>query len=349
MQENSNRAIAVNSVIMYARMFINTFLALLTTRYALKALGVEDFGLFSVLGSIISFMGVFNNIMLSTCNRFITVAIGSGNKEEINKVFNVNLIIFIGCALLLLIFGLPIGDWYVRHNIIYNGPLKNILFVFYFSLIGSIVSTLTIPFNGLMMAKERFLIFSFVDVVIHLIKFCVAILLVRFSNKLQIYTISQAFTSLLVVIIYYIYCKVHFNDIVKFKFVNDREMYSKIFGFSGWVSYGAMTCVLRSQAPSLLINKFFSATMNAALGIANSLNMYIMMFANNLTKPIEPQITKNYVAGNYARTNELLIMSTKFSFLLMLLIGAPFFAGAEWILRLWLGEFLHTLFTLQYS
>ena len=134
MQENTNRAIALNSIIMYARMGINTVLALLTTRFALKALGVADFGLFSVLGSIISFMGVFNTIMLSTSNRFIAVAIGKGDEELINRTFNINVLIFISCAILLLIIGCPLGDWYVRNHINYDGPIENALINYFNSL-----------------------------------------------------------------------------------------------------------------------------------------------------------------------------------------------------------------------
>ena len=324
---------------MYARMGINTILALLTTRYALQALGVTDFGLFAVLGSIISFMGVFNTIMLSTSNRFIAVAIGRGEDKEINKVFNINLIIFIGCAIILLIIGLPLGEWYVRKYINYDGPIETVLMVFYLSLIGSVISTIATPYNGLIMAKERFLIFSLVDVAIHIVRFIVAILLVNyFSKKLLIYTISQSLTIALPTILYYIYCKIEFPKIVKFKIVKDSKSYKDIFKFSGWVAYGAVASVVRNQAAALLVNHFFSTIVNAALGIANSLNTYVMMFANNLTQPMQPQITKSYAAGNYERTDELLIMSTKFSFLLMLFIGAPFFVGAEWIMGLWLGD-----------
>lgn len=324
---------------MYARMGINTILALITTRYALQALGVNDFGLFSVLGSIISFMGVFNTIMMSTCNRFLAVAIGKGIPKDINKTFNINLSIFLGCAAILLLIGLPLGDWYVRNNINYEGPIENVLIVFYFAVIGSVISTLATPYNGLLMAKERFFLFSFVDVAIHILRFCVVIALVYyFEQKLLIYTILQATTVALPALVYWIYCKRLFPNIIRFRFVKDKSAYKEVFSFSGWVSIGAISCVVRAQAAALLVNNFFNTAMNTALGIGNSLNHYVMMFANNLTQPMQPQITKSYAAGNYERTNELLVMSTKFSFLMMLLIGSPFFVSAEWIIHLWLGQ-----------
>lgn len=320
-------------------MGFNTILALFTTRFALQALGVTDFGLFSVLGSIISFMGVFNTIMLSTCNRFLAVAIGQNNNDEINKTFNINLVIFIGCAIILFIVGFLVGDWYIRNYINYEGPFENVISVFYMSLIALIFSTIAIPYNGLMIAKERFLFFSIVDVVIHIVRFLMSwILIYVFTQKLFIYTIVQAFTIAIPTLLYYMYCKGHFPSIVKFHLVRDKHSYVDVFKFSGWVAYGAVASVIRNQAAALLVNSFFNTMVNAALGIANSLNTYVMMFANNLTQPIQPQITKSYAVKNFKRTDELLVMSTKYSFLLMLFIGSPFLIGADWILKFWLGD-----------
>lgn len=339
MLENTNKAILINSIINYVRMAITTILALLTTRYALLALGVEDFGLFSVLGSIISFIGIFNTIMLSTCNRFISVAIGKGDKDEINKQFNVNLCIFIGIALLLLLIAYPVGEWYVLNFINYNGSIENALMVYKLSIIGSVMSTLAIPYNGVLIAKERFIVFSSVDVFSHIVRFIVAYLLVSyFDDKLFVYTLTMALLTTVPALVYWIYCNFHFHEYVRWRLVKEKHYYKNVFSFSTWVAYGAVACVARSQGAILLVNVFFDTAMNAALGLANSLNAYLMMFANNLTQPMQPQITKSYTAGNVARTDELLIMSTKYSYMLMFLVSCPFFVGSNWILSLWLGN-----------
>ena len=339
MQENTNRARFLNSIVLYAKLGINTILALVTTRYALKVLGIDDFGLFSLIGSVITFINIVNTIMVSTCNRFLAVSIGKGDIKEVNKTFNINLTIFLGCALLLLMIGLPIGHWYVVNHVNYNGSIDNALLVLYFSVVGSVLSTIATPYNGLLMAKERFILFSAVDVFVHVVRFLSVIsLLFFFSNKLMVYTIFYSLASIIPLIVYWAYCSRTFPDIVKWKLVKDHSSYSEVFKFSGWVAYGAIAMVGRNQAAAVLVNTFFNTAMNTALGLANSLNQYVMLFANSLTQPMQPQITKSYAAGNYERTNELLIMSTKFSFLLMLLISCPFFVGADWILGLWLGD-----------
>lgn len=339
MQENTNKAIAVNSLINYAKMGINTILALLTTRFALQALGVNDFGLFSVLGSIISFMGVFNTIMLSTSNRFLAVAIGRGITTDINKQFNVNLVIFIFIAISMLLLAYPIGTWYINRFINYDGPNANVMIVFTMSIVGSVISTLATPYNGLLMAKERFIVFSIVDVLIHIIRCVVAfILLYFFENKLLVYTLIMAITTAFPTFVYWIYCKQQYADYVCWKFVRDKKAYKEVLSFSGWIGYGAIACIAKNQGAALLVNAFFSTIMNTALGIANSLNAYVTLFANCLIQPMQPQITKSYAIGDMKRTDELLIISTKFSFMLMFLISIPFFVDADYLLGLWLGN-----------
>ena len=339
MQENTNKAIAINSLINYAKMGINTILALLTTRFALQALGVNDFGLFSVLGSIITFMGVFNTIMLSTSNRFLAVAIGRGNTIEINKQFNVNVVIYFIIAILMLLLAYPIGVWYINSYINYDGPTAKVVMVFTLSIIGSIFSTIATPYNGLLMAKERFIVFSLVDVLIHLIRCIVAFILIyNFENKLFVYTLTMTVTTSIPVLIYWSYCKFQYADYVRWRFVTDKLAYKEVLSFSGWVGYGAIACIAKNQGASLLVNAFFNTAMNTALGIANSLNAYITLFANCLTQPMQPQITKSYAIGNTERTDELLIISTKFSFMMMFLISIPFFIDAEYLLGLWLGN-----------
>lgn len=339
MRENTNKAIALNSIILYLRMAITAILGLITTRLSLQVLGVNDFGLFAVVGSIMTFISIFNTIMLSTCNRFLAVAIGKGNLTEINKVFNVNRVIFAGCAAFLLLVATPIGYYYIENHINYDGPIENAILVFILSVIGSVISTLSIPYNGLLIAKERFVLFSVVDIILHVIRLLVVYLLVyHFVHKLLVYSILQAVTIASPTIIYSLYCKRYFKSITEWHFIKEKHYYNKMFSFSGWVAVGAIVTVARQQGAAFLINAFFNTIMNTALGIANSINMYITLFANNLTQPIQPQITKSYAVNNIERTKSLLIASTKFSFMLMLLISTPFLINSEWIIKLWLGR-----------
>lgn len=338
MQENTNRIIAFNTLVLYIKLAFNAITTLLATRFALKALGVDDFGLYSVLGSIISFMSIFNTVMLSTSNRFIAVAIGKGDAKEINEQFNINLLIHIVIAILTLVIALPVGDWYIHRYVNYDGDINLALRVFQFSILGSALSFISVPYNGLLMAKEKFWVFSSTDIVVHILKMLLAIsLLYYFENKLLAYSIGMALCISLPVVVYYLYCKKVFPEIVKFNISRNRAKYKEVFSFSGWVAYGAFATVGRSQGAALLVNNFFNTVMNTALGIANQVHSLVGTFASSLTQPIAPQITKNYASGNLERCYSLFVFSNKLAFLSMLFISSPFLVAPDWILNIWLG------------
>lgn len=339
MKENTNSAIIINSIILYLRLGITAICGLLTTRFALQALGVDDFGLFSVVGGIISFIAIFNTIMLSTSNRFIATAIGKGIEDSIRDTFNVSLYIHCVIALLTLVVAFPLGEWYIQENINYSGLLDDVRMVYHISVLGSIISFVGVPYNGLLLAKERFFVFCTTDIIAHIIKVIVSFLLINMScNKLFIYSLTIGVLTAAPTIIYILYCRKIFPNYVRLKFVNDYTLYKSILGFSIWVGYGAMATICKSQGAALIINKFFNTIMNTALGVANSVNGILLAFSNNISKSIAPQIVKSYSSGNMKRSEELVILSSKYSYLLMLFISSPFIVEPEFIYKLWLGS-----------
>lgn len=338
-KENTNKAIALNSIILFVRIGLTAIIGLFTTRYALIALGVDDFGLFSLLASVISFVSIINTIMVATTNRFLAVAIGKGDVEEANQQFVINFNIHIAIAILTLLLLTPLGELYIRAHLNYPGSIKSAVTIFYVIMVGVAFSFVAVPYYGLLMAKERFFIFSLVDVLSHVIKLLVVLVLLhRFDNKLLIYTIASSFLNVYPLFVYFFYSKHKFGTIVKYTKVRDKSKYKEVFAFSGWVAYGAVATVGKNQGAAVIVNLFFNTAMNTALGLANTVHSYVMMFAQNVTKPIAPQITKSYAAGDMEKCKKLMVLSSKYSFLLMLLISSPFLIDSEWMLHLWLGN-----------
>ena len=339
MQENTNKAIAINTVILYVRLAVTVVCSLLITRFALRALGVDDFGLFSVVGSIITFVSIINTMMVATTNRFIAVALGHNDINEANQVFNVSLIIHLCIAVLTILIALPVGEWYINHFINYYGPISNAILVYRVVIIGSIISFISVPFYGLLTAKENFLVYCSVDIISYLFKLLAAVLLVYcIKQKLLFYAITQSFFTAIPTIIYGLYCKRKYIQVTKWHFIKEKKPYLEMLKFGGWVGFGAIATVGKAQAAQLLVNAFFNTIMNAALGVANTINHFITVFANNATEPMTPQLIKSYAASDMKRCFRLLNLSTKLSFLIMLLISSPFLLEMEWILGLWLGS-----------
>lgn len=338
MKENTNKSLAINAIILYVQLIIVSVFGFISTRWALIALGMDDFGLFSVLASLMSFIGIVNTIMISTSHRFIAVAIGKNDLNEANAIFNVNLIIHIGVAVFTFLVAYPIGDWYIDNYINYNGDLQDARMVFHITMLASVLSFISVPYNGLLVAKEKFVIICCVNIIGALLKLLVSFLLLySFEDKLLVYTITLALITSLPTIVFWNYCKRKFPDIVRYRFIKEKRKYKEVTSFSSWVAYGAIACVAKNQCAALLVNSYFNTVMNAALGVASSINNIIMAFARSVTQPMAPQITKSYAAGDMNRCLSLLNRTIKFNFLAILLISSPFLLDLKYVFTLWLG------------
>uniref|UniRef100_UPI00402A0A16 lipopolysaccharide biosynthesis protein n=1 Tax=Prevotella sp. TaxID=59823 RepID=UPI00402A0A16 len=339
MKENTNKTIAVNSAILYIRLLIVSVSGLLYTRFSLQALGTNDYGIYSVVACIITFATMINTIMIVTSNRYMAMAIGKGNINESRKTFNTNLIIHIGIAILTIMIALPIGHLYITNYINYDGNISNVYYVFYISIIASALSFIGVPYNGLLLAKEKFIVFCSTDVFASIVKLIFTYLLIdHFQHKLIIYALIMAFMTSFPTLIYCGYCKRKFPAITHFLLVKDRSRYWEVIKFSTSIAYGAFALIAQTQGSSLLINIFFNTAMNAGLAVATSVSNILQTFANNAQKSISPQVVKSYASNNISRSIRLVCFSSKLTFCSMLYISMPFLLIPETIYGLWLQQ-----------
>lgn len=336
-KENTNSTIAINSIILYVRLIIVALCGLLYTRYSLLALGVDDFGLFSVIACILSFASILNTIMVVTSNRYIAIAIGKGDNNEANISFNINLTIHIIIAILTIAIAIPIGYWYINNYVTYQGNLNSVKEIFNISIIASAISFIGVPYNGLLLARERFLVFCSTDVIASLFKLiCTYILIDHFENKLIIYAFITAIMTAYPTIIFIYYCNRNFKEITRFRIVTDTTKYISVIKFSLAIGYGALATIAKTQGSALIINMFFSTAMNAGLAVANSVSSMLQLFANNAQKSISPQIVKSYASGNNSRSVYLVCLASRVTYLLMFAVSIPFIFTPEIIFQIWL-------------
>lgn len=339
MQENTNKSIAVNSLILYIRLAIISISGLLYTRFSLQALGISNYGLYSVIACIITFISIINTIMVTTSNRFIAIAIGKNDEEEVCRQFNVNLVIHVIIALLTVAIALPAGHWYIMHHVSYDGDMQTVLRVFDVSIVAAAMSFVGVPYNGLLIARERFFVFCSTDVAMSLFKLFFTYLLIdHFEHKLIIYTYVMAFMTAFPTLVFFAYCRRQFAAITRFVFVREWRKYYDVLNFSIGIGIGAIATIGKAQGGALIINMFFSTTMNAGLAVANSVGSILQTFANNAQKPISPQIVKNYAAGNLDRCTSLVCLASKATYLSMFFVSIPFILAPEVIFGLWLKE-----------
>ena len=339
MQENTNKSIALNSLILYARLAIISVSGLLYTRFSLQALGISDYGLYSVIACIITFISIVNTIMVTTSNRFIAIAIGKNDPEEVCRQFNVNLVIHVLIAVLTVVAALPLGHWYIAHHVTYSGDMSVVRTVFDVSIVASAVSFVGVPYNGLLIARERFFVFCSTDVLMSLFKLFFTYLLIdHFEHKLMVYTMIMAFMTAFPTLVYFVYCRRVFAAATRFVFVRDWRKYYDVLNFSIGIGIGAIATIGKAQGGALIINMFFNTAMNAGLAVANSVSTILQTFANNVQKPISPQIVKNYASGNMRRCTYLVCLASKATYLSMFFVSIPFMIAPEAIFGLWLKE-----------
>jgi O-antigen/teichoic acid export membrane protein len=337
---NENKRIAKNSVILYIRLVIYSFIGIWTSRIVLHELGAADFGLYAIVGGIIALLNFISTSMLATTYRFIAMEIGKKQGGDPNRIFNTSLAVHIALAILFLIFAETGGAFYINHylNIPHN-KIPDALFVLHFSIISTCVSVISVPFQGLIIAKENFMISSLFNIIQALLSLGVAISLTFYTgNKLHLYAAGLCGVILFSSFLFYAYCRVTNFEIIRLRINRNWADYKTIISYNFWILVGTVAFVARVQGSAVILNLFFGTLLNAAYGIANQLNNFVMYFSKNLNQAAVPQITKNYSGGDTERSMNLVYSITKYAFFLMLLPTIPIIFSIDQILAVWLKE-----------
>lgn len=336
-----NKRIAFNTSILYLKLVVSIIVGLFTSRLVLQALGASDYGLYSVVGGIVTLLNTIGITMISTSYRYISVELGKGEQGNINKVYNTILSIHLVLAIFLLLLGVVVGSWYVNNYLnVVDSKRPDALFVLYASLLTTSFYVVSIPSNGLIVAREKFLFTSIIEIVQFLFKLAViALFLMDYEgNRLKLYAIFMAVAQLIQPLTYTLYCNIHDKAITKWSFNSCWADYKEIIIFTWWLLCGAVCVLGNNQGAAVVINLFFGTMVNAAYGIAMQVQNYILMFVRNLVQATSPQIMKNYGSGNEDRSLNLVYKISKYCFLVMLLIAIPAIVSIKEVLKLWLGN-----------
>jgi len=336
---SDNLKIFKNSLILFARLLITSVTTLFISRIVLQSLGASDFGLYSVVGGIVVIVSILNNVMVSTSFRYIAVEIGRSDLEEINKVFNISLVINAGFALFGVLLAETAGTYYIsQHLNVPAGRIDDALFVFHLSVLTTFLTVFSMPFQGLITAHEKFSVRSLIEVAYVFLKLIVALVLLHYlGNRLRLFALLIAGAAAVQTVLYVVYCRKKYASAIRWNFQRDIGKYKEMVGFSGWIMLGAGACIGQTQGTALIINSFFGTILNASLGIASQVNSTVLIFSQNLSHAAIPQITQSYSSGNSNRTIELVCYISKYSFFLMMLPALPILLELDFILKLWLN------------
>ena len=337
-QSNNTRA-AKNTMMLYFRMVFLMIVSLYTSRVVLSTLGVDDYGIFNVVGGFVSFFGFLNGALSGGTNRFITYALGSDDREKLNKTFSTCFVSHLVIAAIIFILAETVGLWFVLEKLsIPEDRTVAAMWVYQCSILSSIVMVISVPYNADIIAHEKMSAFALISIIEAFLKLGIVFLLrIGKADKLVLYAILSLAVSILIRSLYSSYCHKKFEE-SRYVRIVDKDLFKEIFSFSGWNLWGNLAFVLMTQGVNVLLNVFFGTAVNAARALAVQVQGAVQQFATNFQMAINPQITKYYAANDIGQMHNLVCRSAKFTFFLMQCISLPILLETPVLMSLWLEQ-----------
>lgn len=337
-EKAKNKQIVKNTIVLYIRTIVILIVSLFTSRVVLNTLGVEDFGIYNVVGGVVTMFSLLTSSLNTTISRFITTELGKGNIERLKNIFstsvNVQILIAIAIGLILEL----VGIWFLNNKM--QIPADRMFaanIVMHCSIATFIINLISIPYNSCIIAHERMTAFAYISILETVLKLCSVLLLyIQFFDNLIVYAILLMLTSIIIRIVNGVYCSRNFEE-CKYKVNLEKPLLKEMTSMASWNLVSSSATVINNQGINVIINLFFGVTVNAARGIAVQVEGAILQFANNFTTALNPQITKSYAAGDYKRMRNLVFKGSRLSFYLLFIISLPVMIEAPTILKLWLN------------
>lgn len=334
---SNNNRIAKNTLFLYFRMLLLMVITLYTSRITLHILGVEDFGIYNIVGGLVVLFAFLARSLNSASSRFLSVAIASNDENQIQKIFSTILVAHIFLTLIVLVLLETVGLLFVLYKMnIPDGKKVVTIIVYQFAVLSTCLNIIRTPFNASIIANEQMNFYAYTSIVEGIIKLVIAwlLLLIPF-DKLSMYSFLMMLSILLINVWYIAYCVKKFKGnriILKI----DKLHLKPILSFSGWNLFNGVADIGWQQGTNIILNMFYGVTLNATMGITNQVRTAIFSFVANLQTAANPQIIKSYSKGENGRFEKMVFAISKYSYLLMLFFTVPLCFNMNYILDLWL-------------
>lgn len=334
----NNKRIAKNTLMLYFRMLFTMAVSLFTSRVVLNTLGVEDYGIYNVVGGVVSMFSIISGSLSAAISRFITVELAKGDADKLRKTFSASVTIQLLLSLIIVVLIESIGVWFLNAKMVIPAERMDAAnWVLQFSIVTFVINLISVPYNATIIAHEKMSAFAYISILEVVCKLVIVYLLkISPIDRLVFYAILICAVSVIIRLVYGYYCNRHFAE-CKFSFRFDKDLLKRMFSFAGWNFIGASSAVLRDQGGNIIINLFGGPAVNAARGIAMQVNHAIVGFSNNFMTALNPQITKSYASGEQDYMMKLIFRGARFSFYMLLFLSLTVLVSTHYILSLWLG------------
>ena len=338
MEGHQNELVVKNTLLLYGRTLLSMFVGLFSSRVILASLGVENLGIYTLVGGVVSLFAFLNSALTQSTQRFISFELGKpGEKNRLNQIFSMAINIHALIAILLVIVTEISGLFLLYTTLdIPQGRTNAAFWVIQFSMVALVVNIMSMPFNGLIVAHEDMGSFAYIDLLSSILKLAAAYLLSFFNyDRLILYSVFILISTLIVRRVYTYICSKKYKE-SKYHFYWDKKLFVSMVSFSGWTLLSSISRIAKTQGVSVIYNIFYGVIANAAMGISRQVSSSISSFASNFTVVFFPRITKSYAAGDYNYTNKLIIFGSKISYMTLAVFIFPVILERNYILHLWL-------------
>ncbi|WP_298973368.1 MATE family efflux transporter [uncultured Psychrobacter sp.] len=334
----SNKKILKNTLFLYTRQIIIVLISLYTLRVVINTLGIEDYGIYTVVAGFVALLGFLPGTLASATQRFFAYAMGQGDELKLYQTFSVNLVLYGLIALITWIILQTVGLWYINNHLkIPEGRTLAAVSIYKLVTISFVVSIFSSPFRAVTIAHEDMHIFAALSVIDAVLKLVAVILLDYVAgDNLILYGQFLLINALIIAVAYIVICFKKYNECQIKKFYWNGSLLRESLGFTGWTLFGQLSTAFRNQAVTILINQAFNPATVAARSIALTVSSQVMVFSSNLNTGLYPPIIKSYSAGNKEQMLSLISNGSKLTFFLMWVFALPMILEMETILRIWL-------------
>lgn len=318
-------------------MLLTMTVSLYTSRIILNTLGVEDFGIYNVVGGVVMMFSFLNSSMSSATQRFLSFEMGKKDYVQLKKVFSMSVNIHAIIAVIIFVLAETIGLWFLNSKLNIPAERMNAAnWVYQFSILSFIVTILSVPYNATIIAHERMKVYAYVSISEVILKLIIVFALVWLGfDKLKMYAILVFCVAALIWLIYRTYCKRNFTE-TNYQFFWEKSLYKTLMNYAGWNLFGNVAAVTFNQGINIILNIFFGPAINAARGIAYQVNSAVNGFVINFQMAMNPQIIKSFASGETKYMHQLIFQGAKYSFFLLFVLTLPILLETETILKLWL-------------
>lgn len=339
MSNTNNKRVAKNTLFLYFRMILIMLVTLYTSRVILAQLGISDYGVYNVVGGVVTMFAFLNNCMTTSTQRFMTFELGRGDIKRLKDVFAASLNIHASIAVVIVLLAETVGLWLINNKLVIpEGRIIAANYVYQFAILSFCINIIQVPYNAVLIAHEKMNVYAYISIIEVCLKLGIVYLLVVCPfDKLIMYAILLFCVQLIVRCIYQVYCRRHYEE-SRFRLFWDKDLYRQMTGFAGWNLFGSIAWLLRDQGVNIILNLFFGPVINAARGVAMQVSSAVMGFISNFQVALNPQITKNYANGNLQEMEKLTYLGIKFSFIILFLLAFPLALNIDYVLHLWLEE-----------